>query len=184
MSPADFPRVHAQTVLEWRRWLRLNHRKARGVWLVNYKAATGKPRLGYEQSIPEALAYGWIDSVHRPLDDQRNGLLFTPRRAGSPWSATNKARVARLIKEGRMRPAGLAKVEAAKRDGSWSALETVDALEMPVDLARALASAGRRSAFDALPRGAKRADLFSLATAKRPETRARRVAAIVETLRS
>ena len=183
MSARDYPRVHATTAAKWRGWLRANHTVARGVWLVSYKASTGKPRLRYEESIPEALAYGWIDSVHRPLDDERNGLLFTPRHAGSPWSRTNKERIARLIKTGRMRPAGLAKIEAAKRDGSWSMLVSVESLMVPADLKKALAAAKRRAAFDDLTRGAKRTHLYSLVTAKRPETRAKRIAAVVDSLR-
>jgi hypothetical protein len=91
--------------------------RSRGVWLVSYKAATGKARLTYEESIPDALAYGWIDSLNKPLDDERTGLLFTPRKPGSGWSRTNKVRIARLLKEGRMQPAGLAKIAAAKREG-------------------------------------------------------------------
>ncbi|MEK6225938.1 MAG: hypothetical protein AABM40_06510 [Chloroflexota bacterium] len=109
MSAADYPRVQAKTAAEWRRWLRDNHDKARGVWLVAYKAGTGKARLGYEDSIPDALCYGWIDSLNKPLDDERTALLFTPRKAGSGWSRTNKVRIARLIKEGKMEAAGLAR---------------------------------------------------------------------------
>ena len=83
------------------------------MWLVAYKAATGKARLTYEESIPDALSYGWIDSLNKPLDDERTGLLFTPRKPGSGWSRTNKVRIARLLKEGRMQPAGLAKIGRA-----------------------------------------------------------------------
>jgi uncharacterized protein YdeI (YjbR/CyaY-like superfamily) len=183
VKAADYPTIAPKTVTEWRRWLRENHSSARGVWLVNYKASTGKPRLRYEESIPEALAYGWIDSVHRPLDGERNGLLFTPRRAGSPWSRTNKERIARLIRTGRMRPTGLAKIQAAKRDGSWSMLESVESLTVPADLKKALAAAKRRPEFDELTRSAKRAHLYALVTAKRSETRAKRVSAIVDSLR-
>jgi uncharacterized protein YdeI (YjbR/CyaY-like superfamily) len=130
MGAADHPRVHAKTAAEWRRWLRDNHDKAQGVWLVAFKAATGKARLSYEDSIPDALSYGWIDSVNKPLDDERTALLFTPRRAGSGWSRTNKVRIATLLKEGRMETAGLQKIEAAKRDGSWTLLDSVEALDI------------------------------------------------------
>jgi uncharacterized protein YdeI (YjbR/CyaY-like superfamily) len=166
-------------VAEWRRWLRDNHDKAEGVWLVAYKAATGKARLSYEDSIPDALCYGWIDSLNRPLDQERTGLLFTPRRAGSGWSRTNKERISRLIKEGRMQPAGLAKIVAAKRDGSWTLLDSVEALEVPDDLRKALGSAGMRK-FQALTPGRRKEHLRALITAKKPETRAKRVADIRE----
>src|SRR5687767_9190608 len=95
---AAHPQVHPKTTAEWRRWLRDNHDKAAGVWLVSYRSVTGKPRLSYEDTIPDALAYGWIDSVQRPLDDERTALFFTPRRPGSGWAKTNKVRVAQLIK--------------------------------------------------------------------------------------
>jgi uncharacterized protein YdeI (YjbR/CyaY-like superfamily) len=148
------------------------------VWLVSYKAATGKARLGYEESIPDALCYGWIDSLNKPLDDERTGLLFTPRKAGSGWSRTNKVRIARLMKDGRMQPAGLVKIAAAKRDGSWTLLDSVEAMQVPDDLRRALGAAGMRK-FDALTPGRKKEHLRMLVTAKRPETRAKRIEAIV-----
>src|SRR4029077_11569701 len=181
MSKADYPRVHIKTAAEWRRWLRDNHEKARGVWLVAYKAVTGKARLSYEDSIPDALCYGWIDSANKPLDDERTALLFTPRKAGSGWSRSNKVRIARLLKEGRMEAAGLAKIAAAKRDGSWTLLDSVEALELPDDLRKALGVAGTRK-FEALTPGRKKEHLRTLVTAKRPETRAKRIALIVRTM--
>jgi len=148
-----------------------------------YKAATGKARLTYEDSIPDALCYGWIDSVNKPLDDERNGLLFTPRRPGSGWSRTNKVRIALLLKEKRMQPAGLAKIAAAKRDGSWTLLDSVEAMQVPDDLRRALGAAGMRK-FEALTPGRRKEHLRMLVTAKRPETRAKRVAQVVRAVRS
>ena len=148
-----------------------------------YKAAAGKARIRYEDSIPDALCYGWIDSVNKPLDDERTGLLFTPRRPGSGWSRTNKVRIALLLKEGRMQPAGLAKIAAAKRDGSWTLLDSVEAMQVPDDLRRALGAAGMRK-FEALTPGRKKEHLRMLVTAKRPETRAKRVAQVVRAVRS
>ena len=183
MSASDYPRLHAKTTAEWRGWLRDNHDKAQGVWLVAYKAATGKSRLTYEDSIPDALSYGWIDSVNKPLDDERTALLFTPRRPGSGWSRTNKVRIERLLKEGRMEAAGLAKIAAAKRDGSWTLLDSVEALEIPNDLRKALGTAGART-FEALTPGRRKEHLRALVTAKRPETRAKRIADIVRLTRT
>jgi uncharacterized protein YdeI (YjbR/CyaY-like superfamily) len=174
----DYERIHPTSVAEWRRWLHSNHARKPGVWLVAYKAATGRTRLTYEDSIPDALAYGWIDSVNRPLDEERTSLLFTPRRPGSGWSRTNKERISRLMREGRMAPAGLAKIAAAKRDGSWSLLDSVEALEMPNDLRKALGAKGVR-AFEALTPGRRKAHLATLVTAKRSETRTRRIAEVV-----
>jgi uncharacterized protein YdeI (YjbR/CyaY-like superfamily) len=182
VSAADYPRVHAKTAAEWRRWLRENHDKASGVWLMGYKAATGKARLGYDESISEALCYGWIDSLNKPLDDEHTILLFTPRKAGSGWSRTNKVRISRLVKEGRMEVAGLAKIAAAKRDGSWTLLDSVEALEIPDDLRKALGAAGMRK-FEALTPGRRKEHLRALVTAKRPETRAKRIAEVVKVTR-
>ncbi len=183
MSASDYPSVHPKTTAEWRRWLRENHVKAQGVWLVSYKRVTGKPFVEYEDAVLEALCYGWIDSQLRPLDAERSSLLFTKRRGGSGWARSNKARVAKLIKEGRMRPAGLAVIEAAKRDGSWTLLDSVEALQVPDDLRTALAAARATKSFDALSVSLRRQHLYFLVTAKRPETRAKRVAAVVASLR-
>jgi len=116
--------------------------------------------------------------LNKPLDAERTGLLFTPRKPGSGWSRTNKVRIARLMKEGRMQPAGLAKIAAAKRDGSWTLLDSVEAMQVPDDLRRALGAAGLRK-FEALTPGRRKEHLRALVTAKRPETRAKRVADIV-----
>jgi len=127
------------------------------------------------------LCYGWIDSLNKPLDDERTALLFTPRKPGSGWSRTNKVRIARLMKQGLMQPAGLAKIAAAKRDGSWTLLDSVEAMQVPDDLRRALGPAGMRK-FDALTPGRKKEHLRMLVTAKRPETRAKRIADIARLL--
>jgi uncharacterized protein YdeI (YjbR/CyaY-like superfamily) len=121
--------------------------------------------------------------LNKPLDEERTGLLFTPRKPGSGWSRTNKVRIARLLREGRMQPAGLAKIAAAKRDGSWTVLDSVEAMQVPDDLRRALGPAGMRK-FDALTPGRKKEHLRMLVTAKRPATRAKRIADIVWIVRS
>ena len=181
MSTADYPTFEPKTLREWRRWLREHHASARGVWLASDRRGALSMRIGYAAAVEEALCYGWIDSQYRP-EGERSRLLFTPRRPGSAWARSNRERVARLITEGRMHPAGLAKVAAAKRDGSWSLLEAVEALTVPPDLRRALVAANARARFAALSSSAKRAHLYALATAKREETRARRVVAIVRAL--
>jgi uncharacterized protein YdeI (YjbR/CyaY-like superfamily) len=167
---------HPANRAEWRAWLEQHHGRAQGVWLVTYKKAAGKPRLEYEEMVEEALCFGWVDSKGGKLDGERTMLYFAPRKAGSGWSRPNKERVERLTAAGLMAPAGLAKVEAAKVDGSWAALDAVEALEIPPDLARALdAHPDARRHFEAFPRSAKRGILEWIANAKRPETRAARV---------
>jgi len=169
--------VHPDDRAAWRAWLVANHATAGGAWLVSWKAATGRPRIPYADAVEEALCVGWVDSRAGTIDDVRSRLLFTPRRAGSGWARPNKERVARLTAAGLMLPAGVAVVEAAKADGSWSALDDVENLVEPPELAAALDADPRaRGHWDAFPRSAKRAILAWISTAKRPETRARRIA--------
>ncbi len=147
------------------------------MWLISFKKPTGKARIEYEDAVEEALCFGWIDSKPRKLDDERSMLWFAPRKAKSGWSRPNKERVERMVQQGLMTPAGLAKVAAAKSDGSWSALDAVEDLEIPADLELALAALPSAAEnFDKFPRSAKRGILEWIASAKRPETREARVA--------
>jgi uncharacterized protein YdeI (YjbR/CyaY-like superfamily) len=176
----NYEQVHLLTRAEWRDWLAEHHATAPGVWLVSYKAATGKPRFSYEAAVEEALCFGWIDSIERRLDDERSMLTFTPRKKRSNWSASNKARVERLIADGLMTPAGLAAVEVAKTDGSWTALDAVEALEMPADLRDALAANQvAHLHFDAFPPSVRKGIYAWIAGAKRPGTRQKRIAETV-----
>jgi uncharacterized protein YdeI (YjbR/CyaY-like superfamily) len=169
-------KIHPKTRAEWRAWLEQNHTRTEGIWLISYKKATGKPRFNYEEAVEEALCFGWIDSKGNKLDEERSMLWFAPRKPGTGWSKPNKERVEKLITDGRIAPAGLAKIEAAKQDGSWNALDAVEALEIPADLEQALAANEPAGAyFDAFPRSVKRAILEWIASAKRPDTRAKRV---------
>lgn len=168
--------VHPLSRAEWRAWLEENHGRAEGVWLISYKKATGKPRFEYGEAVEEALCFGWVDSKPNKLDDERSLLWFAPRRAGTGWSGPNKERVERMIAQGLMRPAGLAKVEAARKDGSWEALDAIEALEVPADLEKALGEHPKaKDYFEAFPRSVKRGILEWISTAKKPETRAKRV---------
>lgn len=169
--------VHPATRDEWRAWLAQNHTRAEGVWFVSYKKASGKPRVTYEDAVEEALCFGWIDSKGGTVDDERTMLWMAPRKPGSGWSRPNKVRLERLIADGRMAPPGLAKLEAARQDGSWTMLDAVEAMEVPDDLEQALASypdAARH--FHAFPPSARKMILQWITLAKRPETRAARIA--------
>lgn len=149
--------------------------------MVTYKKDTGKPRVAYSEAVEEALCFGWIDSRPNALDAERSMLLFTPRKAGSEWSRINKARVESLMAAGRMKPAGIEKVEAAKRDGSWNALDAVEALELPEDLVAALEEHPEAERhFAAFPRGSRKIILGWVLRARRPETRQRRIRETVE----
>ncbi len=135
----EYAHVHPLTREEWRAWLEAHHASEPGVWLVSFKTVTGKPRVSWDDAVDEAICFGWIDSVQRTIDDERLMQLITPRKPGSPWSAVNKRRIERLQAEGRLAPAGITRIEAAKRDGSWTAADAVEALTVPPDLAAALA---------------------------------------------
>ena len=177
----DREQVHVETVAAWRRWLAANHARADGVWLVSWKPATGRPRVAYEAAVEEALAFGWIDSKGRSLDDERTMQWFSPRRPGSGWAGTNKERILRLERDGRMTAAGRAVIDQAKADGSWTLLDAVEALIVPSDLGVAFAaSPGAAAHWEAFPRSARRLMLEWVAQAKRPETRAKRIAEIAE----
>ena len=164
----------------WRAWLETHHATSTGVWAITYRRTAGKPTVAYEDLVEEALCFGWIDSQGSRLDDERSMLRFTPRKKGSTWATTNKARVERLTAEGLMAPAGLRAIAAARADGSWDALNDADALRVPEDLEVALAGdpAAVRG-YEALSPSARKALIYWVTSAKRPETRARRIAEIV-----
>lgn len=146
------------------------------MWLVTGRGGSGLPRIDYETSIEEALCFGWVDGQAGTLDDKRSKLYFAPRRLGSPWSRYNKTRVDRLLKAGLMAESGMAVIERARADGSWRIFDSVDRLELPVELASALdARPLARANWDAFPDGVKRQVLSSIALAKRRETRTRRI---------
>ena len=163
----------------WRAWLRKHHAKEREIWLVYPRKATGRQRIPYNDAVEEALCYGWIDSTARGLDEQRSMLLLAPRKTKSVWSALNKKRIERLEASGLMQPAGRTKIDAAKRDGSWAALDAVERLEMPADLAKALGKKGNAT-FDAWPPFLRKQSLYWIEAAKRPETRARRIEEVAD----
>lgn len=173
----DFAKVEVSSRGAWRDWLEAHAARTESVWLVSYRKGRG-PYAPYADLVEEALCFGWIDSLPRRLDERRTMLLMSPRRAGSAWSRLNKQRIERLAASGLMTEAGLAVIEAAKTDGSWTSLDAAGALETPADLAGALArlpNAGAR--FAAFPPSVRRGILEWIEGAKRPATRARRVAA-------
>jgi uncharacterized protein YdeI (YjbR/CyaY-like superfamily) len=168
--------VEITTRAQWRRWLTRHHTRADGIWLVTWKKASGAKHVPYDIIVEEALCFGWIDSKPRLLDADRSMLWLAPRKARSGWSAANKVRIARAIKEGRMTPAGQAKIDVAKRDGSWTALDSASAIEIPPDLAAAFRNyKGSAANFAAFPPSTRRAILEWIGSAKRDETRAARV---------
>lgn len=177
----EFERVIICSRAEWRAWLAANHERTESIWLVTYKKRSGMPYVPYSAVVEEALCFGWIDSRPNKLDEQRTMVLLSPRRAGSPWSKINKEKVARLIEEGLMTRAGLAKIERARADGSWSVLDDVEMLVIPDDLATALEDNPQaQQYFEAFGPSAKKGILQWIKSAKRQETRAKRIAQTIE----
>jgi uncharacterized protein YdeI (YjbR/CyaY-like superfamily) len=165
----------------WRTWLVANHASSSGVHLVSWRTGSGRTSVPYEDAVEEALCVGWIDSVGGKLDEDRSLQWFSPRRSKSGWARSNKQRIERLCAAGLMLPAGLAAIEEAKRNGTWTLLDDVEDLVVPDDLAAAFdANPGAREHWEAFSRSPRRAMLESIAQAKRPETRARRIAEISE----
>ena len=177
----DYEQVEVTSEAELRTWLAANHQRPHGVWLVTYKRSDPQRYVSYEEIVRAALCFGWIDGQARGVDDHRTSLLLTPRSPRSAWSRPNKIRVTELIRDGLMTPAGLAAVEAAKASGTWTALDDVEALVEPPELAALLdARPDARRHWDAFPRSVKRATLEWISTAKRPATRTRRISETVE----
>ena len=158
----------------WRAWLTAHHADRPGVFVVLPRRGDGL--LTYDAAVEEALCFGWIDGRVQPIDEARVRQHFAPRRPGGTWARSNKERVERLEREGLMTDAGRRVVDAAKRDGSWIALDDIDALVVPPDLAAGLAANPTAATqFVGFSPSVRRAYLWWIKSAKRPETRARRV---------
>ncbi|MDX6648632.1 MAG: hypothetical protein QOJ97_583 [Solirubrobacteraceae bacterium] len=167
---------------EFRAWLERHHESASELLVGFHRKGTGRPSLTWAQSVDEALCFGWIDGVRRRVDAERYSIRFTPRRARSIWSAVNVARVADLTAQGRMRPAGLRAFEAreAGRTGVYSHERAQDARLAPEEEQRFQADAAAWEFFQSQPPGYRRTALHLVVSAKRPETRERRLAALIE----
>lgn len=177
-------RICVTTAGAWRAWLRSNHDSERGVWLIFYKKETGRPTLAYEAAVEEALCYGWIDSTVKSIDNERYARKFTPRKEKSNWSDLNKKRATRLIKNKRMTRIGMRLIEAAKESGLWDRPDRpAPRVDMPREFQNALKN--NRLAlreFEKLAPSHQKRYIMWVGTAKRPETRAKRIAESIELL--
>ena len=170
---------------QWRTWLQKHHATEDELWLVFYKKHTGKTGLTYEDAVQEALCFGWIDGIRKRIDDEKHTIRFTPRRKNSLWSPTNKKRVAKLIASGLMTDAGHAKVREAKRSGKWDKADvrTPDP-DVPVELTKALARCKKaQQNFANLAPSYRRQYIWWIGSAKRDETRCKRVKEAVARLK-
>lgn len=177
-NPLEMHMVYARDRAAWRAWLEENHvSEPAGVWLVYFKPHTGKPAVAYDESVEEALCFGWVDSLIRKLDDDRYARKFTPRKPDSFWSESNRRRVDKLTEQGLMTAAGLRLVEAAQASGRWDQDSRPEVSGEPAPEFRAAlqASPGAAGFFDSLTAAQQRQFVTWINVAKRPETRARRV---------
>ncbi len=172
-------------VAAWGSWLSANDRSSEAIWLVLAKKGSTRPTsLTYDQALEEALCHGWIDGQVRRRDEATYKQRFSRRRARSAWSKRNVEKAERLVSEGRMQPSGFAEIERAQADGRWeSAYAGAASIEVPAELATALAaSPAAKQAFDRLSGQNRYAILYRIATAKQPQTRARRIEQFVAML--
>jgi uncharacterized protein YdeI (YjbR/CyaY-like superfamily) len=177
----EYSQVQPKSRTAWRAWLQKHHASSSGVWLVFAKKHSGLPTVSYNDAVEEALCFGWIDGLMHPVDETFYKQLFTPRKPKSRWAASNKARVEKMIAAGLMTEAGLKTIELAKQTGTWAAFDAVDAMRVPPDFKRALdTNPAAKKGYEAYTPGVKKQCLYYLNDAKRPETRAKRIAALVK----
>src|SRR5690349_10514148 len=180
----DLPVKLFKTPAAWEKWLETNHVKSKGIWMQIAKKNSGLSSATYQEALDVALCFGWIDGQKRPFDARTWLQRFTPRGPRSVWSKINTEKVAALIENGRMRPPGLAAVEAAKASGRWdSAYQSWSATDAPPELQAALDRSPAAKAFFETLRGRNRyAIIYRVQTAKKPETRARRITEFIAML--
>jgi len=180
----DYPTLSFDSQDDWAAWLEREHSSSDGLWVKIAKKDSGIPSVTYAEAVEEALCYGWIDGQMKGLDDAFFVQKFTPRRARSKWSKINIGKVEALIAAGKMQPAGLAEIERAKADGRWdAAYDSPRTATVPPDLEQALdAKPAARELFDKLTKSQRFSILYAVQDAKRPETRARRIAKFVDML--
>lgn len=168
---------------EWRSWLERNHDARTEVWLVFYKRHTGKPTLSYNDAVEEAVCFGWIDGVKRSIDDERYTHRFTPRKPASKWSATNRKRAGKMIRDGLMTAAGRKAIRQAKRARTWDAPAATIDLSVPPELAEFLRTNEKAASFfESLAPSCRTQFTGWINSAKRPGTRQRRLAESMDLL--
>jgi uncharacterized protein YdeI (YjbR/CyaY-like superfamily) len=177
--------VYVRNRKEWRDWLLKNHNKEeKGIWLVFYKKDTEKPTLEYNDSVEEALCFGWIDSIVKKIDEEKYVRKFTPRNAKSLWSSSNKKRVKEMIKGGKMTRFGLAKVNAAEKSGLWDKVDRPSInFDIPPELEKALKKNKKaRDFFEKLAPSYQKQFIGWIKVAKQKETKEKRLKETIEKL--
>ncbi len=181
MSKKEIETFYPKSQEEWRDWLEKNHIEQQSIWVVFYKTATKIPSLSWSDAVDEALCFGWIDSTKRTIDEKSYMQYFSKRKPNSNWSKINKEKIEQLTQDGKMTKAGFASVETAKENGSWTLLDDVEALIVPKDLNEALVKLkGASDHFDAFSKSTKKILLYWVISAKRAETRQKRILEIAQ----
>ena len=180
METTGLKSYYAKDRKAWRNWLQKHHAKVPGVWLIYYKKDSGKTRVSYDDAVEEALCFGWIDSIMKPIDEDKYMQKFTPRKIKSVWSALNKKRIEKLTEQKLMTPAGMAIIDAGKKNGSWVQLDHVENFIVPPDLKKLFVKNKKvLKYFEGLGKFRQRQWLYGLHNAKLAETRANRIADLV-----
>lgn len=181
MQEKEVEVFYPESPADWRKWLERNHLSKQAVWLVCYNRNSGKKSITWAESVDVALCFGWIDSKKIKIDDERTHQFFSERKASSTWSKINKVKVAQLIEKGLMTEAGYKSIAVAKENGSWTILDSVEELIVPEDLDAGLKNnVVAREFFEGLSKSSKKMMLQWLVLARRPETRQKRIAEILE----
>ncbi|PIE86970.1 MAG: hypothetical protein CSA03_01805 [Bacteroidetes bacterium] len=181
MSKKEIETFYPKSQDEWRNWLEQNHVTKQSIWVIFYKTATKIPSMSWSDAVDEALCFGWIDSTKKTIDDKSYMQYFSKRKPTSNWSKVNKEKVEQLTKNGKMTQAGVDSIETAKQNGSWTLLDDVEALIVPKDLEEALRKhEAALDHFDAFSKSTKKILLYWVISAKRPETRQKRILEIAQ----
>ncbi|MGI9528765.1 MAG: YdeI/OmpD-associated family protein [Acidimicrobiia bacterium] len=180
MPASEIERITAANGDEFRAWLHEHHATADAVWLVYFKKGSGTASIAWSEAVDEALCYGWIDSKAQSIDEDRYQQYFSPRKSTGPWSIVNKDKIRALEDAGRLQPAGVAAIEVAKANGSWTILDDAQNLIVPDDLSEAFVDRAARDNFDQLAPSRRRSVLAWIALAKREDTRRRRIQQTVD----
>lgn len=181
MSKKEAETFCPESPKDWRNWLEKNHRSKQSVWLVYFKSFTKIPSLTWSEAVDEALCFGWIDSTKKTIDEERYMQYFSKRKPKSNWSAINKEKVVILTQKGLMTKAGFDSIETAKQNGSWTALDAIEELIIPENLRDELVKhEDAMEYFDGLSKSDKKILLHWVISAKRDETRRKRILEIAD----
>ena len=166
---------------DWRKWLSKNHLKEDSIWLIVYKKNSSSPNLSWSEAVDQALCFGWIDSTKKSIDGEKYMQYYCKRKPKSNWSKINKDKIRVLIEQDFMEKAGLKSIEIAKENGSWTFLDEVEALEIPIDLTEELTNyKGAMDYYESLSKSVKKSLLYWVISAKRTDTRQKRITEIAK----